>query len=315
MPQKSPQNPNKRNPMKKLLFVLLLFCFYAYAKPIKVLVSVVPQKQMLESIGKNYIEVQVLVPPSKSPEIYEPSVQQMKYIQNTDVFFGVGMPLESSWLKKFHTINPRLKYYNLAESRTHTLDSTSHSISHSTKHSHNPHIWLSPTHSKAQIKFITEILSTMQPEYKDFFTAQSKQLTQELERIYSQAKALFATNTQKNFLVYHPAFGDFAKDFNLEELSIEKDGKEAKGRDLSELITQIQKKQIKALFIQPQYSKSRVQSLANELNLEILTLNPLKPQWLSSFAIYACQIALSIDENNPKLQGCLDEYFQSNKGR
>ena len=72
--------------------------------------------------------------------------------------------------------------------------------------------------------------------------------------------------------MYHPAFGDFAKDFKLEELSIEKNGKEAKGRDLTQLITQIKQKQIKALFIQPQYAKSRVQSLANELNLRFSPL-------------------------------------------
>lgn len=297
--------------MKKIILILFLTCLYTYSKPISVLVSVVPQKQMLESIGGEYIAVEVLVPPGKSPEIYEPSIQQMKHIQNADVFFGVGMPLEPTWLKKFHTINPKLTYYNLAESHIHTLDSKLYS----TKHAHNPHIWLSLKDSKTQVAFIAEILSTMQPKHQDFFTTQSKQLIQELDRLYSQAQNLFTKYTQKSFLVYHPAFGEFAKDFGLEELSIEKDGKETKGKNLTQLITQIQQRQIKALFIQPQYSKSRVQNLANELNLEILTLDSLQPNWLSSFSLYACQIALSLDEDDPKLQDCLDEYFKPNKGK
>ena len=229
------------------------------------------------------------------------------------------MPLESTWLKKFHSINPKLKYYNLSESHAHTLDSSSLSHSqdskHSSTHTHNPHIWLSLKESQAQIAFIAKILSTLQPTHKDFFTTQSTQLTKELEQIYIQAQNLFAKYATKSFLVYHPAFGDFARDFDLEELSIEKDGKEAKGRDLRELIAQIKQRQIKALFIQPQYSKSRVQSLANELKLEILTLNPLKSQWLNSFALYACQIALSLDENNPKLQECLEKHFSKERNK
>ena len=301
--------------MKKIILIVSLLWLYVYGEPINVLVSVVPQKQMLESIGGENVAVEVLVPPGKSPEIYEPSVQQMKHIQNADVFFGVGMPLESTWLRKFHAINPKLKYYNLAESHAHALDSNSHDLkSHSTNHTHNPHIWLSPKSSQIQVAFIAEILSTMQPNNKDFFITQSKQLLQELEQIFSHATNLFAKHTQKSFLVYHPAFGDFAKDFELEELSIEKNGKETKGRDLTQLITQIKQKQIKALFIQPQYAKSRVQSLANELNLEILTLDPLKSNWLGSFSLYACQIALSLEENNPKhqakLQGCLSVFFK-----
>lgn len=301
--------------MKKIACILLLLYLCGYAEPIKVLVSVLPQKQMLESIGREYVEVEVLVPPSKSPEIYEPNIQQMKHIQNAEVFFGVGMPLESTWLKKFHSINPKLKYYNLAESHAHALDSHSQDSKHSSTHAHNPHIWLSLKESQAQVAFIAKILSTLQPTHKDFFTTQSTQLTKELEQIYIQAQNLFTKYAAKSFLVYHPAFGDFARDFDLEELSIEKDGKEAKGRDLSQLITHIKQRQIKALFIQPQYSKSRVQSLANELKLEILTLNPLKSQWLNSFALYACQIALSLDENDPKLQECLEKHFSKERSK
>ncbi|TLD92441.1 ABC transporter [Helicobacter magdeburgensis] len=301
--------------MKKIAYILLLLYLCGYAEPIKVLVSVLPQKQMLESIGKEYVEVEVLVPPSKSPEIYEPNIQQMKHIQNAEVFFGVGMPLESTWLKKFRSINPKLRYYNLAESHAHALDSHSQDSKHSNTHAHNPHIWLSLKESQAQVAFIAKILSTLQPTHKDFFTTQSTQLTKELEQIYIQAQNLFTKYATKSFLVYHPAFGDFARDFDLEELSIEKDGKEAKGRDLSQLITQIKQRQIKALFIQPQYSKSRVQSLANELKLEILTLNPLKSQWLNSFALYACQIALSLDENDPKLQECLEKHFSKERSK
>ena len=78
------------------------------ATSIKVIVSVLPQKEMIERIGGEYVQVEVLVPQGKSPEIYEPSIAQMKYIAQADIFFGVGMPFESPWLKRFSLANPSL---------------------------------------------------------------------------------------------------------------------------------------------------------------------------------------------------------------
>ena len=47
--------------MKKIILIVSLLWFYVYGEPINVLVSVVPQKQMLKSIGEENVAVKVLV--------------------------------------------------------------------------------------------------------------------------------------------------------------------------------------------------------------------------------------------------------------
>lgn len=289
------------------LFCLLSALFAADSK-LKVLVSVLPQKQMLERIGGEYVEVEVLVPSGKSPEIYEPSIAQMKYIQHASVFFGVGMPLESVWFKKFRTINAGLKYYSLTQNH-HAHEAQPHDT-----HTHNPHIWLSPKNSQIQAEFIAHTLSSLKGEQTDFFHTRAKQLIDELKEIEANTRKLFArADTHKSFLVYHPAFEDFARDFQLEELSIEKDGKEAKGRDLSQLITQIKEKNIQVIFTQPQFSQSRVQSLISELQLNAITLDPLLPSYPHALRIYACQIAFHTDAQSQRFLACLNEFFPHTK--
>lgn len=281
----------------KILSLLCFLCYYVQSAPIKVLVSVLPQKEMLELIGGEYIEVEVLIPPAKSPEIYEPNIEQMKHIAKAQVFFGVGMPFEATWLKRFTHINPTLIYHNLSN------PTNAHN------HSHNPHIWLSAQSVQPQISLISSLLSRIDPLHAEAFKQASTKLLSKLERITQQTHTLFAQPlAQKHFITYHPAFGEFARDFGLYEYSFEHDGKELKAQGLNQLLTHIKEKHIKVIFTQPQFASSRIQSFANALNLPILSLDPLSKSWLLSLQSNACQIAfsLALDE----VSSCMQTYFK-----
>ncbi|WP_295700559.1 zinc ABC transporter substrate-binding protein [uncultured Helicobacter sp.] len=290
-----------------LRYVFLLCTCFAMlqATSIKVIVSVLPQKEMIERIGGEYVQVEVLVPQGKSPEIYEPSIAQMKYIAQADIFFGVGMPFESPWLKRFSLANPSLIYYNLS-----TLAQMPQSHAHTTHIPiHNPHIWLSAQSMQPQVAFIADILSKADVAHKDIFKHNSTELIKTLQTITDKTRLLFGTpQAQKHFIVYHPAFEIFAKDFNLTEKSLENEGKEPKGKELSALMQYARNHHIKAIFIQPQYAKSRVEMLAKELNLRIIELDPLAPSWLLSLQSNACQIALNLALD--EIASCMQQYFK-----
>ena len=317
------------------------------SQKLSIIVSVPPQIDMIERIGKENVIVQALVPQGKSPELFEPSIKQMKHIQNADLFFGVGMPFEKKWLSKFQSLNPKLTYYNLAEltedledfqnlasqnptqNLAHDLAShnpaphhhaTPHhhaphhhaSRSHAT-HAHNPHIWLSPIAALKQIEFISQALSQAKPESSQLFHANAATLKARLEALIQATRALFAKpSSRKVFLIYHPAFELYARDFALTQLSLERDGKELKGRDLSVLISESKTAQLNAIFIQPEFAKQRVSAIAKELGLKVIEINPLNPAWLESLHLFACQIAHSVGvdtqgADSQKLTECLKE--------
>lgn len=268
---------------------------------IKVVVSVLPLKEMIERIGGKYVEVEVLVPAGKSPEIYEPSIAQMKHITNAHIFFGVGMPFETTWHKRFVSTNPKLIY--------HLLSSRGIEAHSNNAHIHNPHIWLSSKSIKPHIIKIAKALSAIKPKYRESFHNAANELTLELQSISEKTQALFANaKAQRHFLVYHSAFSVFANDFSIYEHSIEKDGKETKVKELNALLNEITSLGIQAIFIQPQFSPSRVQFIAKSANLRIIELDPLNAMWLSSLQTNACQIAFNLSLNEVK--SCLELYFK-----
>lgn len=268
--------------------------------PIKVLVSVLPQKEMIERIGGEYVKVEVLVPAGKSPEIYEPSIAQMRHIEDSHIFFGVGMPFESAWLKRFKNTNPSLIYHSLIDEKP---SQTSY------PHAHNPHIWLSLKASILHTQIIAQTLSKINKEQTTFFMQNAKLLESKLHSIQKRTAHIFSLDTaQKSFIIYHPALKYWSEEFHIKELSLENEGKELKGRDLSALIQEAKKQKIASIFIQPEFAKSRAKSFANELDLNIIELDVLRQDWLLSLQEIACQVAFSLSSTQSK--SCVQAYFK-----
>jgi len=91
--------------------------------------------------------------------------------------------------------------------------------------------------------------------------------------------------------VFHPSWGYFAKDFGLNQVSIEFEGKEPSPKRLQEIIAFAKSKNIKVIFVQPQISSSTVETLAKELNAKVVKINPLEYKWLENMKNVSEKIA------------------------
>ena len=74
-----------------------------------VFVSIVPQKYFVQQIGKDLVDVQIMVQPGSNPATYEPKPQQMAALSNAEIYFSIGVPFEKAWLEKIAATNPRMK--------------------------------------------------------------------------------------------------------------------------------------------------------------------------------------------------------------
>ena len=85
---------------------------------IGVLVTIIPQYEMVKSIGKNYVDVTVMVPAGESPHTYETTPEQMIKIVKADLYFKVGSGVEFEILNIDSIIeqNPDLKIYDCKQS-------------------------------------------------------------------------------------------------------------------------------------------------------------------------------------------------------
>lgn len=98
---------------KILLFlftILLPFSTNSFAADkISVFVSIVPQQYFVQQIGKDLVDVQVMVQPGASPATYEPKPKQMADLSKTNIYFAIGVPYENAWLDKIAEANPGMK--------------------------------------------------------------------------------------------------------------------------------------------------------------------------------------------------------------
>lgn len=142
-------------------------------------------------------------------------------------------------------------------------------------HDHNdPHIWLSPRLLKIQARQIAQVLSEQQPEHAALFAANLKVLENELDALDKECSLLFAHSQGKKILVSHPAFGYFCRDYGLEQLSIEMEGREPTPKYLTDLITTARNAHIKTVFLQEQHNPRGGKRIASELGASTYTVDP-----------------------------------------
>lgn len=146
----------------------------------------------------------------------------------------------------------------------------------------DPHIWLSPNAVKVQIKNIYESLAEFDPENKDFYKSNYENFKAEIDSVYSEMKNVLKDYESKKFLVYHPAWTYFARDFNLTQISLEEEGKAPSPLTVKKLVETAEKENIKAIFVQKQFDKKNAETAAKEFGGEVIQIDPLDENWLKN---------------------------------
>lgn len=309
----------------RILIIALFTVSTAFAK-ISVSVSIIPQAFFVQKIAGNLVEVNVMVQKGKSPETYEPTIKELEKLSESQIYFNIGMPFESAWLKRFEGVNPNLKivaplkkgeleaylaqYEDLADSHFHKDDEhhandsqeshkasgnphNSHSKHNHVElqeiHRHYPHIWLSFILSKAHAQVICDNLCEIDTKNCAIYKKNLVRLEKEIDKMFAHFKAVFG-GTGGAFLVYHPAFSYIANELGLQEFAIEKDGKEGKIAHTKEILAIIKAKNIKAIFIQPQFSSKSAKVLAKEAKISIKTADPLAFDWLENIHTFLSEL-------------------------
>lgn len=247
--------------------------------PLQVMVTIPPQKYIVEQIGGSLVKVTTFVPESADPHSFEPTPRIINQLKNTQLFVAVGtLNVERKWLPRFQKMFPHLIVLSMAQALYKETTTTKRSPIFAPE-GINPHIWLSPPivliHSRALysalIKFLPNNVETLEKNTLSW--------CHRLAQIDLECIKAFAPYQNRAFLVYHPAWFHFARAYDLIQLSVEKEGKNPGQKELAKLIRKISKNNIKTLFVQSKPAPVTAQRLAKQLGLNIRTLNPLSYDW------------------------------------
>jgi zinc transport system substrate-binding protein len=294
-----------------IIFVLLYIVTdnsFAADKP-SVFVTIAPQKYFVQQIGKDLVDVQVMVEPGADPHTYEPKPQQMMAISKAKLYFAVGIEFEEANLSKITATNPKLKVIH-TDHGIEKLDMEAHhhhddhaEEHHEGDHDHekgehhgdadhdedhhehaglDPHIWLSPPLVKIQARTILAALQEADPVHRSVYEANFKAFTAQIDQLDADLKKTFAGKTGLQFLVFHPSWGYFAHAYGLKQVPIEIEGKDPKPAQLKELIQHARENGIKVVFVQPQFSTQSAEVVAREIGGQVAFADPLAENWMAN---------------------------------
>ena len=257
------------------------------AKKLTVFVSIPPQKYFLQQIGKQRVDVEVMVPPGASPATYEPKPRQMAAISRTQIYFAIGVPFEKIWLKKIAAANPAMQVVHTDHGIQKILMAANHTESkdrrgkgHQDHHGElDPHIWLSPTLVMIQARTILNALVGIDPDHRAMYAANTEEFVSKLAALDADLKNTFAGKQGFQFMVFHPSWGYFARNYGLQQVPVEIEGKDPKPAQLKKLIEYAQKKHINIIFVQPQFSSRSAELVAKEIGGQVIFADPLASDW------------------------------------
>ena len=294
--------------MKKIVFIFIALVSFLYASKPEISVSIVPQKYFLEKIVKDKFDINVMVKAGSSPHTYEPKTSQMKSLNNSKLYFYTGIEFEKAWLEKFKKSAPNTLFIDSSaniqriamEEHSHEEEKTHDKHKHDKKHDHedehdglDPHVWLDPVLVKIQAKNIYDAVVLIDASNKDFYTKNYEEFIQELDVLDVKIKEILAPYSQKAFMVFHPSWGYFASRYNLEQISIEIQGKEPKPNELIELVKDAKKHEIKIVFVSPQFSQKSAKTIAQNIGGNVVAIDSLSEDWSNDLIKTANEIAKS----------------------
>ncbi|MFP4655179.1 MAG: metal ABC transporter solute-binding protein, Zn/Mn family [Methanohalobium sp.] len=237
---------------------------------ITVAVSILPQAEFVKQVGGEKVNTIVMIPPGASPATHEPTSGQLRDLSNALMYakLGSGLPFENSWMGKIRSVNDDMLIVNSSDGIT--------------IRNNDPHVWTTPENSKIMVENIYKGLVQVDPENKSYYSQNKDEYMQELDELDSYINNTLSGYENRSIMVYHPTWEYFAQEYGLDMIPVELEGKEPTAKELKRFVDVAKKKNISVIYVQEHFSKSSAESIAKEINGEVVSVNPLAKDYVTN---------------------------------
>ncbi len=271
--------------MKKIVAIILILCVLGgcTARQTKsdkptVYVSILPLKSIVGAIVGEDFDIRVVVPKGASPETFEPTPRQMIGMNESAMIFNIGLiPMETRLLER---IEAQDKIINLCRGIDLIAGSCGHDHSghgecgHHPAHGVDPHVWTSPRSLITMTENACNAICKAYPDSVKYAQNHAKLKDQLIDLDRRTANKIAASDITY-FLIYHPALTYYARDYGLQQIAIEDEGKEPSARRIAGIIDRARRDNIRNIFYQSQFPASSVEVIARDINAVAIEIDPL----------------------------------------
>ena len=257
------------------------------SEKLQIMVSIVPQKYFVERIGGDYVTANAMVPSGAEPHTFEPKPEQLRTLSQVNAYIRIRVDFEEAWMNKFAGVNPNMLIVDTTEGIERMPMTAHYHEEGEERHTGegenlDPHIWLSPRLVKVQARTIYDALLQLDSDREIVYKQNLERFLADIDKLDTDIRKTLTGMHNRKFIVFHPAWGYFARDYGLEMIPVEVGGTEPSAAELAALITEAKQDNIKVIFAEPQFSKKAAETIASEIGAEVLFIDPLSPDWLDN---------------------------------
>ena len=243
-------------------------------------VSIQPVGYFVQKIAGDEFKINVIVPPGASPATYEPPPSVIRNLsESRAVIYNGYLGFEQAWMNKLQEVNPGIATLYLAENQELIAAESHRHGDHVHLSGVDPHFWVSPLSARIIALDIYNFLNRLYPEKKELFTSGYNSLLSEIEAVDKYAVEILGPLVSRKFIIFHPALAYLARDYKLEQVAIELDGKEPSASWISKVIGLARQDEIQVILVQQEFNKSSAEIIADESGARVVEIFPLSADW------------------------------------
>ena len=248
---------------------------------LQIITSATFLNEFSQNIGKEMIDVTLLVPMGADPHDWEPTIRDRERLQKADVIIVNGIGYEH-WIGSFDSNDNQGIIVDTSNGIS-TLDFEKHD-DHAKEDDHDghedldPHIWLNPVYAQLQVKNIANALSNSDPTNKNYYQSNAAIYNKELDLLDSKIRTELS-GCKTDFITFHNAFSYFSEEYGLTQhtiISSNDSHGEVTPQTLENIISLARELNIKVIFAEESTSTKTSQVIADEIGGKVLVLSPLE---------------------------------------
>ncbi|HZK37793.1 MAG TPA: zinc ABC transporter substrate-binding protein [Clostridia bacterium] len=281
----------KNNILKMITFLIIIFLLLSGCnknatqiienkeeKRLNVYASFYPYYDFAKRIGGESVDVHIIIPSGTEPHSFEPSARVIAQLEQADVFIYNGAYMEP-WIDKVFNLLEGKDIYLVDASKSVELISYGKGPDdeNSSEHHHgeyDPHIWVDPVNVIYISEEIKDTFIRADNKNKDIYEENFNAFRGELQDLDTAFREGLKDAAERKIIVSHSAFGYLAKRYNLEQIAVAgiSPHAEPSPKRLAELVKVARDNNMDYIFLEALASVKTAEVLAEEANLEVLTL-------------------------------------------
>lgn len=234
---------------------------------LKIYTTFYPLYDFTKKIAGDNAQVENLIPAGAEPHDFELSPKQMARIYDGDIFIFLGESMEP-WAAKIAE--------DLSKNGVKVLEVGTDLIENN-----DSHIWLDPVLAKQMAQKIFETIAAVDPGSKELYQQNLNDLLEKLDELDKKLLEAASKSSKKDVVTSHAFLGYMAKRYGFNQISITglSPQDEPSPKKVAEIVNMAKSKDIKYILIEKGSSSKLPEAVANEIEAQILIINPLETLW------------------------------------